>query len=106
MAEQKLTFGQKLDRDTKKLLAPGQERRAARRAANNPGTTVREREAALRAQGTRTERRKRSAATQDYYGIARQKFGDAPRQQGQTATGKDGVTRTYDAATKTWKIQR
>ena len=57
-------------------------------------------------QGRRKGRRRKQAATQDYYGIAKRKFLEPPTASGTTAKGKDGVTRTYDAATKTWKIQR
>jgi hypothetical protein len=52
------------------------------------------------------ERRQRSEAARDYYGIAKRGFLEPPTASGTTATGKDGITRTYDAATKTWKIPR
>jgi hypothetical protein len=52
------------------------------------------------------ERRARSDKARDYYGIAKRGFLQPPIATGTTATGKDGITRTYDAATKTWKIPR
>ncbi len=56
--------------------------------------------------GTRYNNRMRRQAARDYYGIAKRKFLEPPTASGTTATGKDGITRTYDAATKTWKIPR
>jgi len=104
MPDKNLTFGQKLKRDTDKLLAPGIARRETRRTTNT--AKIKARQEAAVARGTGPQRRQKSRAKADYYGIAKRTTIDVPRQQGESAKGQDGVTRTYDAATKTWKIQR
>jgi len=116
MAKQKLTFGQKLKRDTKKVgdnwtrridnsnkrIADGKKARQAKRDTKEykqdplKGTLY----------NNRMRRKASSQKARVKYGIATRKRGDAPRQDGATAKGKDGVTRRYDAATKTWKIVR
>ncbi len=98
------SFGQKLKQDIDRTLAPGIARREARRKTNT--AKIKASQEAAVARGTGPQRRLKSRAKADYYGIAKRTTIDVPRQQGESAKGQDGVTRTYDAATKTWKIQR